>query len=108
MAADANDPRRAYVAPLEGDFSRIPPGGHFAVWGTDNAGKEWFKLDGGLPEVSYYTVLREGMVVDDGDPSGLYFGTTTGQLYASRDRGEHWESVADSLPPVYSVSVATL
>ncbi len=108
VAADANEPKRAYVAPLEGDFSRIPPGGHFAVWGTDNAGKEWFKLDSGLPEVSYYTVLREGMVSDDEDPCGLYFGTTTGQLYCSPDQGSHWSRISDGLPPILSVSASQI
>ena len=108
VAADANEPRRAYVAPLEGDFSRIPPDGHFAVWGTDNAGKEWFKLDDGLPKVSYYTVLRDGMVADNEDPCGLYFGSTTGHLYSSPDRGEHWSLITDSLPPILSVSVSAV
>jgi hypothetical protein len=106
IAVDANDPKRAYVAPLEGDFSRIPPGGHFAVWGTDNAGKEWFKLDKGIPAVSYYTVLRDGMGADQEDPCGLYFGTMTGQLYGSRDQGNKWENISDSLPPILSVNVS--
>ena len=106
IAVDANEPKRAYVAPMEGDFSRIPPGGHFAVWGTDNDGKEWFKLDSGLPSVSYYTVLRDGMVADAEDPCGLYFGTTTGQLYSSRDQGNNWQNISDCLPPVLSVSVS--
>jgi photosystem II stability/assembly factor-like uncharacterized protein len=107
MAVDANEPKRAYVAPLEGDFSRIPPGGHFAVWGTDNGGKEWFKLDAGIPSVSYYTVLRDGMVSDMEDPCGLYFGTTTGQLFASRDQGNHWRNLSAGLPPVLSVNVSS-
>jgi len=104
IAVDANNPRRAYVAPLEGDFSRIPPDGHFAVWGTDNAGMEWFRLDRGLPAESYYTVLRDGMVADEEDPCGLYFGTTTGHLFASRDQGESWQRISDGLPPILSVS----
>ena len=107
VAADANDPKRAYVAPLEGDYSRIPPGGHFAVWGTDNRGKEWFKLDEGLPSKSYYTVLRDGMVSDAEDPCGLYFGTTTGHLFASNDQGNHWERISDSLPPILSVNISS-
>jgi hypothetical protein len=106
VAADANDPKRAYVAPLEGDFARIPPGGRFAVWGTDNSGRDWFRLDHGFPKVSYYTVLREGMVADEEDPCGLYVGTTTGQLFASRDQGRNWGRVADGLPPILSVSVS--
>lgn len=106
IAADANEPRRAYVAPMEGDFSRIPPDGHFAVWGTDNAGTEWFKLDKGLPAESYFLVLRDGMVADQEDPCGIYFGTTTGHLYASRDQGNSWAKVTDALPPILSVSVS--
>ena len=107
VAADANDPKRAYLAPHEGDFSRIPKDGHFAVWGTDNRGKEWFKLDEGLPAKSYYTVLRDGMVSDMEDPCGLYFGTTTGHLFSSRDQGNHWERISDCLPPILSVNVST-
>ena len=106
IAVDANEPDRAYVAPLEGDFARIPPGGRFAVWGSDNRGKEWFKLDDGMPAVSFYTVLREGMTADASDPCGLYVGTTTGQLFASRDQGLRWHRITDGLPPVLSVSAA--
>ena len=85
------------MAPLEGDYSRIPPDGSFAIWGTDNRGKEWFKLNEGIPAISYYTVLRDGMVSDEEDPCGLYFGTTTGQLFVSRDQGSKWVKVADGL-----------
>ncbi|MDG6963847.1 MAG: hypothetical protein JRM95_00875 [Nitrososphaerota archaeon] len=104
---DANDSERFYLAPLEGDFSRIPMGGHFAVWATDNGGKEWHKLDSGIPKTSYFTVLRDAMVTDQGEPCGLYFGSTTGQLFASRDQGNKWEKIADGLPPILSVSVSS-
>jgi hypothetical protein len=107
VAVDANQPRRVYVAPLEGDFSRIPPDGHFAVWASDNGGGEWEKLDTGIPEVSFFTILRDGMVADQEDPCGLYFGTTTGQLFASRDQGNKWERITDGLPPILSVSVSS-
>ncbi|MDG6900468.1 MAG: exo-alpha-sialidase [Nitrososphaerota archaeon] len=107
-AVDANEPRRFYAAPLEGDFARIPLAGHFAVWATDNAGKEWAPLDSGLPNVSYFTVLRDAMVNDQEDPCGLYFGTTTGQLFASSDQGNHWTKITDGLPPVLSVSASAV
>ncbi|MDA4124699.1 MAG: exo-alpha-sialidase [Thaumarchaeota archaeon] len=106
IAVDANDPRRVYVAPLEEDWSRIPPDGHFAVWASDNSGKEWERLDEGFPRVSYFTVLREGMTNDSEDPCGLYVGTTTGQLFASRDQGLHWKRITDGFPPILSVSVS--
>jgi photosystem II stability/assembly factor-like uncharacterized protein len=103
VAVDANEPRRVYVAPLEGDFSRIPPDGHFAVWASDKGGKEWTRLDGGIPQASYFTVLRDGMVADNEDPCGLYFGTTTGQLFVSPNQGDGWVKISDGLPPIYSV-----
>ncbi|MDG6957912.1 MAG: exo-alpha-sialidase, partial [Nitrososphaerota archaeon] len=79
-----------------------------AVWATDNAGKEWAPLDSGLPNVSYFTVLRDAMVNDQEDPCGLYFGTTTGQLFASSDQGNHWTKITDGLPPVLSVSASAV
>jgi photosystem II stability/assembly factor-like uncharacterized protein len=106
IAVDANDPDRAYVAPLEGDFSRIPPKGRFAIWASENGGKEWEKMDEGIPRESYFTVLREGMVTDGEDPCGVYFGTTTGQLYVGRNQGREWESISEGLPPILSLSVS--
>lgn len=107
-AVDANEPKRVYVAPLEGDFSRVPADGHFAIWASDKGGVEWTKLDGGLPEVSYYTVLRDGMKADKEDPCGLYFGTTTGQLYASPNQGNDWINISDGLPPILSVHASAM
>jgi hypothetical protein len=43
------------------------------------------------------------MATDQLDPAGVYFGTSTGHLYASADEGENWICVADNLPPIYSV-----
>ena len=37
---------------------------------------------------------------------GLYFGTSTGQLFASADEGESWSEIAGYLPPIWSVEVA--
>lgn len=108
VAVDHNHPRRVYVAPLEGDFARIPPGGRFAVWASDNGGGEWTKLDSGLPAVSFFTVLRDGMVADQEDPCGLYFGTTTGQLFVSPNQGNDWKKITDGLPPILSVSVSAI
>ena len=40
------------------------------------------------------------------DPAGVYFGTSTGQLFGSADEGEHWPLIADYLPPIWSVEAA--
>ena len=39
---------------------------------------------------------------------GLYFGTSTGQIFASLDEGDSWTEVSDYLPSIQSVRVATL
>jgi hypothetical protein len=53
-------------------------------------------------------VLRAAMATDRHDTPGLYFGTSTGQLFASADEGDSWNEIADHLPPIWSVEVATV
>jgi hypothetical protein len=38
----------------------------------------------------------------------VYVGTGTGQLFYSRDEGDNWDTLADTLPPIYSVGTATI
>lgn len=40
------------------------------------------------------------MTADRCDPAGVYLGTATGQIYYSRNSGDHWELLADGLPPI--------
>ncbi len=51
-------------------------------------------------------MLREGLAIDNFDEPGLYFGTSTGQLFASADEGESWAEIASYLPSISSVEVA--
>jgi hypothetical protein len=48
------------------------------------------------------------MTVDDGDPVGVYFGTTSGEMWASPDEGESWQPIAQHLPEIYSVEVGSI
>jgi hypothetical protein len=48
------------------------------------------------------------MALDSEDAPSLYFGTSTGQVFASTDEGETWMQIADYLPPIASVEVATI
>ena len=85
------------------------PDGHASVWRTSDAGSSWRQLDNGLPERNAHIgVLREGMAIDSLDTPGLYFGTSTGQIFASRDEGESWDEIAAYLPAISSVEVAVL
>lgn len=109
MAAHPRDRGTVYVVPLEGDFNRVAKDGSFAVWRTRDGGKRWQMLSKGLPQRgAWFTVLREGLATDAQDPSGVYVGTTTGQVYASRDEGQNWALLADHLPQVVSVAAGVV
>ncbi len=106
LALHGDEPDTAYVIPLHGDDRRVVPDGKLIVWRTRDRGESWEPLTSGLPERAYVSVLREGLATDDAAPGGVYFGTTTGQLYGSRDGGNSWTMIADLLPPIYSVEAA--
>ena len=99
-------PEEDLRGPLE-EPARFSPKGRFAAWTSDNAGKEWYALRRGFPEVWTYGVLREGMWRTDRIPCGLYVGTSAGQ-YASRNHGNNWTPIADGLPTILSVAVAAV
>ncbi|HWN21527.1 MAG TPA: hypothetical protein VNP93_06105, partial [Gaiellaceae bacterium] len=67
------------------------------------------RLSAGLPQHDAHVgVLREGMAIDARDEPGVYFGTSTGQLYASADEGDSWSEIASYLPGIMSVEVAVV
>jgi hypothetical protein len=104
------DPETVWVFPMDGGtvWPRTSPDGKPAAYITRNGGKSWKRLDSGLPKSAWYTVKRQAMAADQHNPIGLYFGTTSGELWASRNEGEKWAPVAKHLPEIYSVEVALL
>jgi photosystem II stability/assembly factor-like uncharacterized protein len=105
MVAHPSDPSTAWVIPHTApDKGRFMPDGQAAVWRTHDGGDSWIRSGDGLPqEHAYLGVLREAMARDEHDPVGVYFGTGTGQLYASADGGVSWSAIVTTLPPIYSV-----
>lgn len=110
MVAHPRDPKTAWVIPLTGpEEGRYMPDGSMAVWRTSDGGSSWERLTAGLPqENAYVGVLREAMARDDHDDVGVYFGTSTGHLYASTNEGQTWSAISTTLPPIWSVDVVRL
>lgn len=103
------DPDTVYVIPIKSDSEHYPPEGKLRVYRSRNGGNEWEALTKGLPQENcYVNVLRDAMTVDRMEPCGVYFGTTGGQVYASADAGDSWQTIARDLPAVLSVEVQTL
>jgi hypothetical protein len=53
-------------------------------------------------------VLRDALCTDDADPAGVYFGTRSGEVFASADEGTSWTSIVSHLPDVLVVRAADL
>ncbi|WP_136625368.1 WD40/YVTN/BNR-like repeat-containing protein [Dictyobacter kobayashii] len=108
IGLDPHHPETLYSV-VEGE-ARNNIGEQFTVYRTQNAGEEWEALTHGLPSGPNVRlgVLRHGLCTDELDPCGVYVGTNTGQLFASNDRGDNWQLIADYLPTIYSVKATYL
>lgn len=102
------DPDTAWVFPMDGTdvWPRTSPDGRPAVYVTRDAGESWSRGDGGLPPAAWFTVKRQAMTVDAEQSVGVYFGTTSGEVWASSDEGANWACIAAHLPEIYSLEFA--
>ena len=95
--------------PLSADSRRFPPDGNCAVYRSEDAGSTWTALTDGLPQGGFWSaVLRDAFCADDAEPAGLYFGSRSGEVYASRDEGGTWGLIAQHLPDVLCVRAAVV
>ncbi len=109
MVVHPRDADTCFVFPMDGTdvWPRTSPGGKPAVYRTRDAGASWTRLDRGLPQAqAWMTVKRQAMAADSRDPLGLYFGTTNGELWNSRDEGDTWQCAWRNLQHVYAVETA--
>ncbi|HVQ31849.1 MAG TPA: glycosyl hydrolase, partial [Vicinamibacteria bacterium] len=88
MTVHPRDADTAWVFPMDGTsvWPRTSPDGEPCAYVTTNGGKTWRRQDDGLPaSQAWWTVKRQAMAADAFDPVGLYFGTTSGELWSSRN-----------------------
>jgi photosystem II stability/assembly factor-like uncharacterized protein len=110
VAVHPRDPDQVFFLPLNGaDQGRFVPEGRAAVWRSRDCGSTWADLRNGLPQKdAYFGVLRQAMATDTMEPAGVYFGTSSGSLWASDDEGESFREIARDLPPIASVETVVL
>lgn len=109
LVIDPSDGSRAFVIPLTGAEDRTTPDGKVRVYETNDKGASWTARGEGLPQGdALLTVLRQAFCDDGrtGGDLGLYFGSTSGEVFGSVDGGKNWSSLARHLPPVLSVRSA--
>ena len=109
LVVHPNDPDSLWVFPMDGTtvWPRTSPGGRPAVYRSRDGGKSWKRQDVGLPRSqAWWTVKRQAMTSDARDPAGIYFGTTSGEVWGSRDEGRSFRCLARHLPHIYAVEVA--
>ena len=101
IALDAQDEKTAWVVPAMSDQYRVTVDRALCVSRTEDGGETWTALRKGLPQDHCYDLTYRHALDISGDR--LAFGTTTGNLYVSDDRGDSWKCISHHLPPIYSV-----
>lgn len=101
IALSATNADTAWVVPAIDAEYRYAVKHALCVCRTEDGGQTWKELRTGLPqEDTYDLVFRHALDIQDDQ---LAFGTTTGNLYFSEDRGDTWDCISHHLPPINSV-----
>ncbi len=104
IVLDAQDLNTAWVIPAVSDDIRTTFDGALYVARTEDGGKSWTKLRTGLPQENSFDIAFRHALDIDGNT--LIFGTTTGNLFISHNRGNTWSTIGNYFPPIYSVQFA--
>jgi photosystem II stability/assembly factor-like uncharacterized protein len=109
MVTHPYDAETAWVFPMDGTdvWPRVSPGGKPAAYRTRDGGRTWKRQADGMPRSqAWWTVKRQAMTADRFTIAGVYFGTTSGEVWGSRDEGRTWKRLAEHLPEIYAVEAA--
>ena len=101
IQVDEENENEAWVIPGVSDEIRIAVDEKLCVCKTDNGGVSWMDQRKGLPQEACFDIVYRHAFHLSG--STLAFGTTTGNLFVSENKGDNWECISNYLPLIYSV-----
>lgn len=109
MAHVAVNPKRPNVlytaaAEVPPPFWRRPTGANAAFFRSENQGKNWRKLSGGLPKLML--PAPRAVAGDAEDPDAMFVGMMDGSVWMSEDGGESFRQIVTGLPMVGNITVA--
>ena len=101
IAAHPDNPDVAWVVPGISDEIRVAYDQALCVCRTEDGGKSWQSFNQGLPQENVFDITyRHALDIHQNE---VVFGTTTGNLYLSKNDGESWECLSHNLPMIYSL-----
>jgi hypothetical protein len=93
-----------FIMPLESSEKRMMRDGKLIVFGMHAGSERWAPVGDVLPEEQrHVSILRDAMSTEGMDPYGLYFGTTSGEVFCSLDRGVNWERLPGQFSRILAV-----
>jgi photosystem II stability/assembly factor-like uncharacterized protein len=101
IAVADDNPDQAWVAPANSDEVRTSVKGSLCICRTDDGGKTWKELRNGLPQQNCFDIVYRHALTSSED--AVAFGTTTGNLFFSQNRGENWQVINNYLPMIHSL-----
>ena len=111
LAGHPSDDRILLAAPImEDPWVHLPVDLELCLHLSTDGGETWKKNSAGLPSAgNMANILRHALAIDDCHEYGAYVGTTSGDLFFSRDRIQTWQAMPGfhRLPKISSVQVAT-
>jgi hypothetical protein len=104
------DPDTAWVFPMDGTdvWPRTSPDARPGVFVTRDGGESWHRQSEGMPDRAWWTVYRQSVTVDRSNPVGVYFGTSSGEVWGSPEEGATWRPIAQHLPAIIAVEAAEI
>ena len=81
-----------FLFPLESSEQRTMRDGRLIVYGMRRGSDRWEPVGDVVPdEPRHVSVLRDALTIDSLEPYGVYFGTTSGEVFYSVDGGVAWD-----------------